>query len=362
MFDFLFFRVILWSKGKQCKVRTLDFLTPHKQPEGQFMAIQSPVIAIVVPCYNEAAILNDTARILSGKLDEMSSSGLADNSSMILFVDDGSTDTTWQIIEQLHSEAPGRFFGIQLAANRGHQAALLAGLMEARRFADAVISMDADLQDDVNVLPEFVEEFRSGHDIVYGVRNSRATDTFFKRTSAQLFYRLLAWMGVKTVYNHADFRLMSNRALAALAEYSEVNLYLRGLVPLIGFRQAIVTYARKASVRPTHYPLAKMILLAWDGITSFSVRPIRLITLAGLVALMVCIAVLLYVIYSKFFGYTVAGWTSLTIIVLLFSGIQLVSIGVIGEYIAKTYMEVKQRPRYLISQRLESTSRKSNDK
>ena len=318
------------------------------------MASQPPVIAIVIPCYNESAILNDTASVLSGKLDEMSGSGLAAESSMIVFVDDGSTDGTWGIIEQLHAKAPERFFGIRLAANRGHQAALLAGLMEARTFADAVISMDADLQDDVNVLSAFVEEFRSGHDIVYGVRNNRETDTFFKRTSAQCFYRIMAWMGVKTVYNHADFRLMSARALSALAEYPEVNLYLRGLVPLIGFRQAVVTYTRKASVRPTRYPLTKMILLAWDGITSFSVQPIRLITLMGMLALGVCIAVLLYVLYSKFFGYTVAGWTSLTVIVLLFSGIQLVSIGVIGEYIAKTYMEVKHRPRYLISERLES--------
>ena len=325
------------------------------------MSSRSSVIAIVVPCYNESSILNDTAHVLSGKLDEMNRAGQIDASSMIVFVDDGSTDETWQIIEQLHSEKPGRYFGIRLAANRGHQAALLAGLMEARTFADAVISMDADLQDDVNVLPEFVEEYRSGHDIVYGVRSDRATDTFFKRTSAQFFYRFLAWMGVKTIYNHADFRLMSARALAALADYPEVNLYLRGLVPLIGFRQAVVTYKRKASVRPTRYPLTKMILLAWDGITSFSIRPIRLITLIGLLALAVCITVLLYVLYSKFFGYTVAGWTSLTIIVLLFSGIQLVSIGVIGEYIAKTYMEVKHRPRYLVSERLESADKGSDN-
>lgn len=324
------------------------------------MSCQPPVIAIVVPCYNESAILNDTARVLSGKLDEMSNAGLASESSMIVFVDDGSTDGTWQIMERLHAEAPERYFGLRLAANRGHQAALLAGLMEARTFADAVISMDADLQDDVDVLPAFVEEYRSGHDIVYGVRNNRATDSFFKRTSAQFFYRLMAWLGVKTIYNHADFRLMSARALSALAEYPEVNLYLRGLVPLIGFRQAVVTYARRASVRPTRYPLTKMILLAWDGITSFSTRPIRLITLMGLLSLGICIAVLLYVLYSKLFGYTVAGWTSLTVIILLFSGIQLVSIGVIGEYIAKTYMEVKHRPRYLVSERLESLDKGSD--
>ncbi len=323
------------------------------------MASPSSVIAIVVPCYNESAILNNTARLLSGKLDEMNRAGLVSESSMIVFVDDGSTDETWQLIESLHAEAPGRFYGIQLAANRGHQAALLAGLMEAMTLADAAISIDADLQDDIDVLPAFVEEFRSGHDIVYGVRNDRSSDTFFKRTTAQGFYRFLGWMGVKTVYNHADYRLMSARALSALSEYHEVNLFLRGLVPLIGFRQAVVAYGRKADVRPTRYTLTKMLLLAWDGITSFSVRPIRMITLTGLVSLMICIAILMYVLYSKFFGYTVAGWTSLTIIILLISGIQLISIGVIGEYIAKTYMEVKQRPRYLISQRLESTNRNS---
>ena len=317
------------------------------------MPTQAPVIALVVPCYNESAILEDSARILSSKLDEMATAGVASADSVILFSDDGSTDTTWDIISRLHAEAPDRFLGIHLAANRGHQAALLAGLMESRKFAEASISLDAVLQDDVNVLPQFVEEYRNGHDIVYGVRSDRSSDSFLKRSTAQGFYRLLAWMGVKTVYNHADFRLMSARALDALSEYGEVNLYLRGLVPLIGFRQAIVTYSRKAAARPTHYSISKMLLLAWDGITSFSVRPIRVITLAGMTALAFCIAVLAYVLYSKFFGYTVAGWTSLTILMLLFSGVQLVSIGVIGEYIAKTYMEVKHRPRYLVSERLE---------
>jgi len=317
------------------------------------MTNQPPVLAIVVPCYNESSILADSARTLSGKLDEMNRSGLVAASSTVLLVDDGSTDETWRIITDLHREAPGRFLGLRLAANRGHQAALLAGLMEAMGHADAVISIDADLQDDIAVMPEFVKEFQSGHDIVYGVRSDRTTDTFLKRTSAQCFYRLLAWMGVKTVYNHADYRLMSARALAALSEYREVNLYLRGLVPLIGFRQAIVTYRRKAAVRPTQYTLAKMLLLAWDGITSFSVRPIRMITLVGILALVCCIVLLGYVLYSKLFGYTVDGWTSLAAIVLFFSGVQLVSIGVIGEYIAKTYMEVKQRPRYLVSERLE---------
>ncbi len=320
------------------------------------MQNRAAVIALVVPCYNESAILEESARTLSAKLDEMAASGLVDASSMILMANDGSTDNTWEIISRLHDEQPGRFSGIRLAANRGHQAALLAGLMESRKHAEASISLDADLQDDINVLPQFVTEYLSGHDIVYGVRSDRSSDTFLKRTTAQGFYRLLGWMGVKTIYNHADFRLMSRRALDALSEYREVNLYLRGLVPLIGFGQAIVTYSRKPTSRPTHYPLTKMLLLAWDGITSFSVRPIRIITLAGLVALAVCIAMLLYVLYSKFFGYTVAGWTSLTVVILLFSGIQLVSIGIIGEYIAKTYMEVKQRPRYLISERLEPCS------
>ena len=319
-----------------------------------------PVLAVVVPCYNEAAILNDTARVLSGKLEEMIRAAQIADSSMIVFVDDGSTDETWAIIENLHREAPARFFGLQLAANRGHQAALLAGLMEARHWADAVISMDADLQDDIDVMPAFVEEYASGHDIVYGVRNDRTSDSFFKRTTAQGFYRLMAWMGVKTIYNHADYRLMSARALEALSEYREVNLFLRGLVPLIGFRQAIVTYSRKADIRPTRYTLTKMLLLAWDGITSFSIRPIRMITLTGLISLFVCVAVLVYALYAKFFGDTVPGWTSLTIIVLLFSGIQLISIGVIGEYIGKTYIEVKQRPRYLIAQRLQPTEQKED--
>ena len=325
------------------------------------MSNKPPVIALVVPCYNESSILEASARILSSKLDDMAASGLIAASSAALFVDDGSSDGTWEIISRLHGERPGRFLGIRLAANRGHQAALLAGLMESRKFAEASISLDADLQDDIDVLPQFVKEYLDGHDIVYGVRSDRSSDTFLKRTSAQSFYRILAWMGVKTVYNHADFRLMSARALDALSEYREVNLYLRGLVPLIGFRQAIVTYSRKATSRPTHYPLAKMLLLAWDGITSFSVRPIRLITLGGLAVLFVCLAILGYVLYSKFFGYTVAGWTSLTVIVLLFSGIQLVSIGVIGEYIAKTYMEVKQRPRYLIADRLEPDQTQDTD-
>jgi glycosyltransferase involved in cell wall biosynthesis len=324
------------------------------------MPNQAAVIALVVPCYNESVILENSARTLSSKLDEMTASGLIDASSMILMADDGSTDGTWEIISRLHKENPRRFLGIRLAANRGHQAALLAGLMESRKLADASISLDADLQDDINVLPQFVTEFLNGHDIVYGVRSDRTSDTFLKRTTAQGFYRLLGWMGVKTIYNHADFRLMSARALDALSEYKEVNLYLRGLVPLIGFRQAIVTYSRKPASRPTHYPLAKMLLLAWDGITSFSVRPIRIITLTGLIALAVCIVMLLYVLHSKFFGYTVAGWTSLTIVVLLFSGIQLVSIGVIGEYIAKTYMEVKRRPRYLVAERLEPRSGDEN--
>ena len=322
------------------------------------MPNKPPVIALVVPCYNESAILDDSARVLSSKLDEMADSGLTAASSVVLMVDDGSSDDTWEIVSRLHAERPARFLGLRLSANRGHQAALLAGLMESRKLAEAAISLDADLQDDIGVLPQFVTEYLDGHDIVYGVRSDRSSDSFLKRTSAQGFYRLLAWMGVKTIYNHADFRLMSRKALDALSEYREVNLYLRGLVPLIGFRQAIVTYSRKPAARPTHYSLAKMLLLAWDGITSFSVRPIRLITMGGLMVIFACVAILGYVLYSKFFGHTAWGWTSLTLIVLFFSGIQLISIGVIGEYVAKTYMEVKRRPRYLVSDRLEPDENK----
>ncbi len=318
------------------------------------MQKQPDKLCLVVPCYNEESILENSASQLLAKLASLRESHLAGAGSFILFVDDGSKDRTWEIIAKLHADHPAEVSGLKLAANRGHQNALLSGLLAAGKEADAIISLDADLQDDIDVLDQFMREYLAGCDIVYGVRSDRSSDSFFKRFSAESFYRLLSVMGVKTVFNHADFRLMSRRAIEALSAYGEVNLYLRGLVPLLGYRQSIVLYKRKKADRPTHYPLTKMLLLAWDGITSFSTRPIRLISAMGAVALLVCALMMVRIFYVKFFGHTVDGWTSLMAVVLFLGGIQLLAIGVIGEYIAKTYLEVKHRPRFQIEQRLRS--------
>ncbi|MBQ6352872.1 MAG: glycosyltransferase family 2 protein [Lentisphaeria bacterium] len=306
---------------------------------------------MVVPCYNEESILENSIGALLALLEELRRRDLAAEGSCLLLVDDGSSDRTWQIIQDHAGRFPGRVRGISFAANRGHQTALLAGLSEAVRFADVTVSLDADLQDDINVIPEFMREYINGNDIVYGVRGDRSSDPCFKRFTAESFYRILRFMGVKTVFNHADFRLMSARAVKELLNYSEVNLYLRGLVPLIGFRQSIVMYTRQAADRPTHYPLRKMLMLAWEGITSFSIRPIRAITVLGLLMFVVCIGLLGYIMYSKFLGATVPGWTSLAMVSLLLGGFQLVAIGIIGEYIAKIYLEVKRRPRFCIREK-----------
>jgi len=314
-------------------------------------------ICIVVPCYNEEIILRHSAELLLAKLDSLLEQKLILPDSFLLFVDDGSKDRTWEIISQLGNEHPQQISGLKLAANRGHQNALLAGLLNAKDHADAAISIDADLQDDIDVIDQFIKEFYAGNDIVYGVRSDRTTDSFFKRFTAESFYKLMDFLGVKTVYNHADFRLMSQRTLQALSEYHEVNIYLRGMVPLLGYRQSIVLYKRKKADRPTKYSLGKMLFLAWDGITSFSVRPIRLISLLGIITLLFCMLMLLRIMYVKFFGYTVDGWTSIVALMLLFGGIQLLSIGVIGEYIAKTYVEVKHRPRFNIETDLQEKQR-----
>lgn len=308
-------------------------------------------LLIVVPCFNEEAILRDSCIRLLGILDLMRCDSLIAEDSGILFVDDGSSDATWRIIRELHDAHPTIVSGLRLAANRGHQNALFAGLMEAKDHADIVISLDADLQDDIRVLPEMVVKAGAGADIVFGVRSDRSSDSWCKRFSAGLFYRLMNCMGVKTIRNHADFRLMSAKALEALSEYREVNLFLRGLVVELGFETATVYYKRLPSARATKYSIPKMLHLAWDGITSFSVYPIMMISFAGILFMLAGVFFLGYILFSKFFGYTVQGWTFLASLIVIFGGFQTFAIGIIGEYIAKTYLESKHRPMYYVRER-----------
>lgn len=307
---------------------------------------------IVVPCYNEEAVLPETAQRLSEKLEQLISGGSVSGESRILFVDDGSRDRTWELIEGL-AAGDSRFGGVKLSRNRGHQNALLAGLMTARAHCDMAVSMDADLQDDINAIDQMTADYLAGSDIVYGVRSSRRTDTFFKRTTAQGYYRFMKLLGVELVYNHADFRLMSRRALDALAEFREVNLFLRGVVPLVGYRCSFVEYERgERFAGESKYPLKKMLAFAFDGITSFSVKPIRLITLLGMLIFAASILMLLYSLAAKAFHFTVQGWTSLICSIWMLGGIQLLSLGIIGEYVGKIYFETKARPRYAIEQLL----------
>ncbi len=303
---------------------------------------------LVVPCYNEEAVLDETARRLTDKLTRMIKAGLSTEDSRILFVDDGSRDRTWEIISREFDSNP-LVTGVKLSRNRGHQNALLAGLMTAKELCDCAISLDADLQDDIEVLDKFVEEFRGGCDIVYGVRNSRATDTFFKRGTAQFFYRFMNSMGAEVVYNHADYRLMSRRALEALSDYKEVNLFLRGIVPLIGFKSTSVEYSRgERFAGESKYPLKKMLAFAMDGITSFSVKPIKIISGLGLTVSLLSVAGLIYALISQLAGGAVPGWTAIIASLWLIGGIQLLCIGIIGEYIGKIYSEVKARPKFII--------------
>ena len=319
------------------------------------------IVYLVIPCYNEEEVLPETARRLTEQLSSMQSQGLAAPESRMLFVDDGSRDGTWALIESL-SQENSFVRGLKLAHNRGHQNALLAGLMEARLHADCAISLDADLQDDVSVLPQFVEKFREGCDVVYGVRNRRDTDTAFKRVTAQGFYKFMHALGVDVVYNHADYRLMSRRALEGLSEYREVNLFLRGMVPLVGFKSTSVAYERHERIAgESHYPLSKMLGLAFDGITSLSVKPIRLITGFGCVVALVSFIGVIWAIVQAFLGHTVSGWASTTSIICFVSGVQLICLGVIGEYIGKIYMETKARPRYIISERTWETDKDKED-
>ena len=305
-----------------------------------------PVLYLVIPCYNEEAVLPETTKRLTEKMHTMIRTEQVDPESRILYVDDGSKDKTWAIISE-YAEAIPYVDGVKLAHNRGHQNALLAGLMTAMPLCDCAISMDADLQDDINVIDRFVEKYMEGCDVVYGVRNKRETDTFFKRTTAEGFYKFMKILGVDVVFNHADYRLMSRRALEGLSEYKEVNLFLRGIVPLIGFKSDYVYYDRaERFAGESKYPLKKMISFALDGITSFSVKPLKLISNLGILISVLSIFGLLYALISHLCGVTVAGWTAIVASIWLLGGIQLLCIGVCGEYIGKIYSEVKARPRY----------------
>lgn len=311
----------------------------------------TPVLYLVIPCYNEEQVLPLTSGKFKAKIDELVEAGKIDDKSRVMFVNDGSKDTTWDILSSLSEEDP-RYCAISLSRNRGHQNALIAGLMEAKKFADITISMDCDGQDDINAITEMVDEYAKGNEIVFGVRNDRSTDSWFKRTTAQSYYKFLRGMGVEIIPDHADYRLMSARVLDALEGYSEVNLFLRGLIPQLGFKQSVVYYSRaEREAGTTHYPLSKMLALAIDGITSFSVKPLRLITLMGMLVAVLSVVGIIYVLVSVISGYYVDGWASTTCIICFVSGIQMISLGVIGEYIGKIYLETKQRPRYIVSER-----------
>lgn len=312
------------------------------------------VLYIVIPCYNEEAVLTITSTLFLNKIKHLVNINKISNKSKILFVDDGSTDSTWEIINIL-SRSDNHFCGIKQSRNRGHQSSLLAGLMEVRDKADVAISIDCDGQDDINAIDDMLDRYYEGFDIVYGVRDNRDTDTPFKRNTAQLFYKILNKLGAETVYNHADYRLTSSRVLNELSNYSEVNLYLRGIFPLIGFKSTTVKYSRKERIAgKSHYPLGKMLNLAINGITNLSTKPIRIITMLGLAISVISFATIIWVLIGLINGSTVQGWASTLGILSLFCGIQLISIGVIGEYIGKIYMETKHRPRYIISERTET--------
>ena len=303
---------------------------------------------LAIPCYNEEEVLPETARRLAGKFAMLLAAGTITAGSRICFIDDGSIDSTWAIIDRLHRENP-LFSGIKLSRNRGHQNALLCGLMTLRSRADCVISMDADLQDDIDAIDAMLEKFQGGIDVVYGVRAQRETDTAFKRVTAQGSYRVMKALGAEVVFNHADYRLMSRRALDALAEYPEVNLFLRGMVPLVGYPSDVVYYNRAPRFAgESKYPLKKMLAFAWEGITSLSVKPIKLITWLGLTMFLVSMGMLIWFLIRHFTGNTVVGWSSLAVSIWAIGGLQLLAIGIVGQYIGKIYLEAKHRPRYQV--------------
>ncbi len=310
-----------------------------------------PILWIVIPCYNEQEVLPITAPMFLDKIEQLERDGLIHKESRILFVNDGSKDRTWEIIRSLSEEDP-RYVGIAQSRNRGHQNAVLAGLMEAKDYCDITISIDCDGQDDINAMDEMVKQYLDGCEIVYGVRSRRDTDTWFKRVTAEGFYKMMNNMGTEVVYNHADYRLVSSKALRAFENYREVNLFLRGMFPLVGFKSTSVYYERHERIAgKSHYPLSKMLALALDGITSMSTKPIRLITGFGCVVAVISFIGVIWSIVSYFLGSTVTGWSSMVCILCFLGGIQLLGIGIIGEYVGKTYMETKHRPRYIISEK-----------
>ncbi len=306
-------------------------------------------LAIVVPCYKEEEMLQLCSNALQEVLDDLIQKRKISEESFIFFVNDGSTDKTWELIEEEHAKKPGKVKGLNLAKNVGHQHALTAGLITVKNMCDVSISIDADLQDDLAAIEEMIDAYAAGNDIVYGVRNDRSSDSFFKRFTAQGFYRFMSIMGVKSIYNHADFRLMSQRALEQFSQYSEVNLFLRGIVPLIGYRTCSVYYKRKERVAgESKYPLKKMLALAFNGITSFSIKPISLIASLGFFIVLLSVLAAIYSLLSYFYGSTEPGWTSMMLSIWFLGGMQLLAIGLVGMYIGNIYMEVKQRPRYNI--------------
>ena len=311
---------------------------------------KDPILYIVIPCYNEQEVLPITAPLFLQKINDLAAAGKISPDSRVLFVNDGSRDQTWEIINEL-AASDEHYVGICQSRNRGHQNAVLAGLMEAKDRCDITISIDCDGQDDINAMDGMVDAYRDGCDVVYGVRSKRDTDTFFKRFTAESFYKLLNAMGAEVVYNHADYRLMSARVLQEFAKFKEVNLFLRGMVPLVGFKSTSVAYERHERIAgESHYPLSKMLSLAFDGITSLSIKPIRFITGFGVIVALISFIGVIWAMVEAILGLTVSGWASMTSIICFVSGVQLICLGVIGEYIGKIYMETKHRPRYIISE------------
>ena len=314
---------------------------------------KEPILYVVIPCYNEEEVLPETTKRMKEKMTKLIKSKTISSKSKVMYVNDGSKDKTWEMIKEINKKEP-LFTGVTLSRNRGHQNALLGGLMTAKKYADVVISMDADLQDDINAIDEMLEKYKNGCDIVYGVRSARKTDTFFKRFTAESFYKFMKVLGVDVVYNHADYRLTSKRVLEEFENFKEVNLFLRGMFPLVGYKSDVVYYERNERFAgESKYPLKKMLNFAWDGITSFSVKPLRFICTIGFVILFISIIIMIYSLVQKIMGNTVDGWTFLSISIWFIGGLQMISIGIIGEYIGKMYNETKQRPRYIIAENLE---------